>query len=74
MSDAIEMTLVRDAVAANVDLMPGPFRIVERAIASAGELERRRRRARKVGAGLTVATLAAGAFAIAVASGWRPPA
>jgi hypothetical protein len=72
MSDVVA-TRVRDAVAANVDLMPGLSRIVERAIASAGQLERRRRRARAVAAGLTVITLVAGAVGIAVGSGWRPP-
>jgi hypothetical protein len=72
MSALVELR-VRDAVAANVDLMPGPVRIIERVIASADEVETRRRRARRVGAGLTVATIAAGAVGIAVASGWRPP-
>jgi hypothetical protein len=72
MSDVVAMR-VHDAVAANVDLMPGPSRIVERAIASARQLERRRRRARAVAGGLTVIALAAGAVGVAVGSGWRPP-
>ncbi|HEY5012964.1 MAG TPA: hypothetical protein VIK61_09695 [Acidimicrobiia bacterium] len=63
---------VHDAIAANVDLMPGPSRIVERALASAEHVQhRRRRRARLLAVGLTAATAVAGAVA-AVASGWRP--
>jgi hypothetical protein len=64
---------VHDAIAANVDLMPGPPRIVERALASAEREQHRRRRARLVAVGLTAATAVAGAVGIAVASGWRPP-
>jgi hypothetical protein len=67
--DRFEMR-VRDAIAANVDLMAGPPRIIERTLASSGKA-RRRRRARMVAVGLTAATV--GAVGIAVASGWRPP-
>lgn len=73
MTDAIERR-VRDAVAANVDLMPGPSRVIERAIASAAARERQQHRDRLVAAGLTGATITAAAVAIALACGWRPPA
>ena len=70
--EAIGATRVHDAIAANVDLMPGPPRIVERALASAEREQQQRRRARLVVVGLAAATAVAGAVGIALASGWRP--
>ncbi len=59
---------VRDAIAANVDLMAGPPRVLERALASAGRARSRRRRTRVLAgaAGVTVAAAAVGGVALAV--------
>jgi hypothetical protein len=66
-------TLVHDAIAANVDLMAGPARIVDRVVASAGPMRRRRRRrrARVVATGAALTTAIAGGLGIARALGWR---
>jgi hypothetical protein len=64
-------TLVHDAIAANVDLMAGPARIVDRVVASAGQMRRRRRRARVVATGVALTTAIAGGLGIARALGWR---
>ena len=63
--------LVHDAIAANVDLMTGSPRIVERVVASAAQVRRRRRRARTVAFGVALTTAAAGGLGIARAVGWR---
>jgi hypothetical protein len=60
---------VRAAIAANVDLMDGPPRVVERAMSATRHARRRRRQRWRVaavgaGAGLLIAA--------AVAIGWRP--
>jgi hypothetical protein len=47
-------TRVRDAIAMNVDLMEGQSRIVERALASVGQVRRRRRRRRALVSALVV--------------------
>ena len=60
---------VRDAIAANVDLMDGPPRIVERAMSAVRSAEERRRRVRRIRVALAAAAVVAGA---AVAAGWRP--
>jgi len=64
-------TLVHDAIAANVDLMAGSPRIVERVLSSAAQVRRRRRRARAFAAGLAVTTAVAGGLGLARALGWR---
>jgi hypothetical protein len=63
--------LVHDAIAANVDLMAGSPRIVERVVASAAQVRRRRRRARAVAIGLALTTTVAGGLGIARVLGWR---
>jgi hypothetical protein len=63
--------LVHDAIAANVDLMAGSPRIVERVVASAAQVRRRRRRARAFAAGLALTTAVAGGLGIARVLGWR---
>jgi hypothetical protein len=63
--------LVHDAIAANVDLMSGSPRIVERVVASAAEVRSRRRRARAVAIGLALTTAAAGGLGVARVLGWR---
>jgi hypothetical protein len=63
--------IVHDAIAANVDLMGGSPRIVERVVASAGRVRKRRRRARAVATGAVLTTAVAGALGIAGAVGWR---
>jgi hypothetical protein len=64
-------TLVHDAIAANVDLMAGSPRIVERVVASATQLRRRRNRARAMTAAVALTTAVAGGLGIARALGWR---
>ncbi len=63
--------LVHDAIAANVDLMAGSPRIVERVAATATQVRRRRRRARVLATGLVLTTAVAGGFGIARVLGWR---
>ncbi len=63
--------LVHDAISANVDLMSGSPRIVERVVASAAQVRRRRRRVRALGAGLAATTALAIGLAIARLLGWH---
>jgi hypothetical protein len=63
--------LVHDAIAANVDLMAGSPRIVERVVASSAQVRRRRRRARAVTIGVAVTTTVAGGLGIARVLGWH---
>jgi hypothetical protein len=63
--------LVHDAIAANVDLMSGSPRIVERVVATALQVRGRRRRARLLAAGLVLTTAVAGGLGIARVLGWR---
>jgi hypothetical protein len=63
--------LVHDAIAANVDLMAGSQRIVERVVASSAQVRRRRNRARAMTAAVALTTAVAGGLGIARALGWR---
>jgi hypothetical protein len=63
--------LVHDAIAANVDLMSGSPRIVERVVASAAQVRRRRRRARVFAAGLAGTTALAIGLGGARLLGWH---
>jgi hypothetical protein len=63
--------LVHDAIAANVDLMTGSPRIVERVVASAVQVRRRRHRARALAVGVAVTTVVVAGLGIARALGWR---
>jgi anti-sigma-K factor RskA len=59
---------VRAAIAANVDLMDGPPRVVERAMSATRHAQWRRRQRWRAAA----VAAAAGLVLAAVATGWRP--
>jgi hypothetical protein len=63
--------LVHDAIAANVDLMAGSPRIVDRVVASSAQVRRRRNRARAMAAAVALTTVLVGGLGIARALGWR---